>query len=155
MLAVFFWSFLQPHCRKTQWQERLSSVTLGKLSGLDHDMANVMRKYRLRWLGHVARMPDYRLPKRLLFGELSLSEPRHGCRTWKHWRDVIMADLSTIGLQESSWYDTAQDRPQGRDQCQEMRKRLPPARVIWPGCHRNFSRPGDLTRHTPFCRATR
>ena len=116
-------------------------------------MADVVPKHRLRWLGHVAHMPDNQLPKRLLFGELPPPRPRCGPR--KHWRDVIMADLSTIGLQESSWYDTAQDRKLWWARCQEMQERPPRARVVCSECHRDVSRPSDLKRHTPFCKAAR
>ena len=42
--------------------------------------AEKVRKRRLEWLGHVARMPDHRLPKSLLFGWLPESHPRCGAR---------------------------------------------------------------------------
>ena len=49
--------------RCEQWEERLSSASLSELTGVDVDMVDVIRKHRLRWLGHVARMKETRLPK--------------------------------------------------------------------------------------------
>jgi len=40
----------------------------------DEELAAVtVKKMRLKWLGHVARMPDYRLPKSMPFGLLPKS----------------------------------------------------------------------------------
>ena len=35
---------------------------------------------RLRWLGHVGRMDEERLPNRSLFGELNMKRPCHGAK---------------------------------------------------------------------------
>lgn len=138
--------------RLVQWKERLSSEAVGRLVGVDHDMADIVRKHRLRWLGHVARMNDDRLPKRLLFGELLATRPRHGPR--KRWRDVVSSDLTVLDLTASSWYAAAQDRQSWRTLCQQKKDRIEEPRVACPACHRDFRRQSDLTRHAPFCKAT-
>ena len=56
-------------------------------------------KERLRWLGHLLRMKDDRLPKIFLFGEPSRAKwkarrPRPG------WEDVIKKGLKEM---ETSW----------------------------------------------------
>ena len=45
-----------------------------------------VQKRRLEWLGHLARMPEHRLPKVMLFSWLPQPRPRCGPR--KRWRDV-------------------------------------------------------------------
>ena len=61
-------------------------------------MTHLLMKHRLRWLGHLARMEPYRLPKQILYGELDKRRPRHGTR--RRWRDVVTADIKAVGMSE-------------------------------------------------------
>ena len=55
-----------------QWSERITM----RMRWRDEELAaDKVRKRRLEWLGHVARMSDHRLPKSLLFGWLPESRP--------------------------------------------------------------------------------
>ena len=67
---------------------------------------------QLRWLGHVARVPDERLPVQVLFGQLS--GPGVKGRPRDSWRTVVHKDLSTlkVGLK---WYKLAQNRQKPGD----------------------------------------
>ena len=56
-------------------------------------------KERLRWLGHVLRMKDDRLPKILLFGQPSWATRKAG-RPCLGWEDVINKNLKLMG---TSW----------------------------------------------------
>ena len=70
-------------------------------------------KRRLEWLGHLARMPDHRIPKICLFSWLPQPRPRGGPRL--RWRDIIRKDLKAIGVSEDRWYDEASvSRPRWR-----------------------------------------
>ena len=61
-------------------------------------IANLCTKYRLRLLGHIARMEgDYRLPKQLLHAVLpDLVRPRG--RPHKSWNQVVFEDLAACRL---------------------------------------------------------
>ena len=48
--------------------------------------ADKVKKRRLEWLGHLARMPDHRVPKSTLFSWLP--EPRPRCGPKRRWRDM-------------------------------------------------------------------
>ena len=65
----------------------------------------------MRWLGHVARMDNARVPKQVNFGEVTATRPQHGPR--KRWRDVVREDLTALEV-EQDWYSLAQDRHQWR-----------------------------------------
>ena len=56
-------------------------------------------KERLRWLGHVLRIKDDRLPKIVLFGQPSGATQKAG-RLCLGWKDVINKDLKEMG---TSW----------------------------------------------------
>ena len=92
--------------RYQQWKERITSKELASAFGLTEMMAKLLQRHRLRCLGHVARMDPCRLPKKLLFGELEKSRPRHGVK--RRWRDLVLADIRAMGIED--WYTAAQDR---------------------------------------------
>ena len=55
---------------------------------------------RLRWLGHVMRMPEERMPKRMIFTRLPTVRPQGGTR--QRWKDCVQHDLRAMGL-EDGW----------------------------------------------------
>ena len=58
-----------------QWQERLTTQALTERFGMPWTIPDVIMEQWLKWLGHVGRMDEGRLPKKLLFGELRKTEP--------------------------------------------------------------------------------
>ena len=62
------------------------------------DEETAVDKVEKRRLGHLARMPDHRVPKSILFGWQPQPCPR--CGPKKRWRDVIRNDFKDIGMSE-------------------------------------------------------
>ena len=93
--------------RYQQWKERIASKQLASAFGMQQSIPDIILERRLRWLGHLGRMEDGRLPKRVLFGELRKRRPCHG--TKKRWRDAVSSDLHLIGVKDR-WYEICQDR---------------------------------------------
>ena len=146
--------------RLQQWKERITSRELAKAFGMTESVTDILRKHRLRWLGHVARMDNDRIPKQLLFGELLRPRPSHG--TKRRWRDLARGDVQLMGLGET-WYEAAQDRNRWTNICKNCQSEdLEDRQHGFPQpsssgnsltceCGRSFRRQGDLTRHSRYC----
>ena len=149
--------------RYQQWKDKITSRWLVAAFGMEEMMTHLLMKYRLRWLGHLARMEPNRLPKQILYGELDKKRPRHGTR--KRWRDVVTADIKAVGVSEN-WYEVAQDRQAWQALCRDgILSLVEQHSQGWPpgaaptsedtahvcACGRSFRRRGDLTRHNRFC----
>ena len=61
-----------------------------------------LQKCGLKWLGHLARMPDYRMPKINLFSWLP--QPRPSCGPKRRWRDVAKKDMQAENIATDTWY---------------------------------------------------
>ena len=59
----------------------------------------------------------FRMPKQLLFGELTKTCPRHGPK--KRWRDLAVTDVRTLGI-ERDWFEIAQDRLRWSALCEQF-----------------------------------
>lgn len=103
----------------------ISNEELYELTGMQQISA-VLRKHRMRWLGHVARMPDTAVTKKLLFakapavlvGEGGWWSTGEGSRRAMGgpsgtWNTVAQGDVaSLLGGRAGGWYRLAQDRPE-------------------------------------------
>ena len=72
-------------------------------------LENQVRKYRLRWLGHVRRMDDTRLPKKILFGETQGGRKGRG-RPKKNWLDCVKDDCEECGIPSDQWCNASKNR---------------------------------------------
>ena len=79
----------------TRLTDRISNSRLYEKCG-SIPLSRAMMKVRLRWLGHVLRMKDDRLPKIVIFGQLSGATWKAG-RRCLGWEDVINKDLKENG----------------------------------------------------------
>jgi hypothetical protein len=52
----------------------------------------------LRWFGHLQRMEENRLPKRVLY--MNLETKRMRCRPRNRWQDEVREDGGTVGGEE-------------------------------------------------------
>ena len=87
--------------RYEQWKKKLSSRHLAATFGLPITILDIILEQQLRWLGHLGRMEETRLPKLVLFSELKKMRPFHG--TKRRWRDVMKVDVEAIGVGEGRY----------------------------------------------------
>ena len=66
-------------------------------------------KSQLSWAEHVFRMSDYRLPKMILYGELSTSHRDRGASK-RRYKDSLKKSLSTYHIDHNQWSTFAADQ---------------------------------------------
>ena len=87
--------------------EKMRNTQLRNKANIDR--VDVMfQKKRLQWLGHVERMHDDRLPKKLLVSKLRDGK-RHQGGQKQNWHDLIHADLKEVNMVKS-WKTEARDK---------------------------------------------
>ena len=137
-----------------QWQQHITSQMTREQWGDLETVETKVVKHRHEWLGHLARMPDHRIPKQTLFGWLP--QPRLQGGPQRRWRDLIRRDLKAVGVPEEEWYVAALSRAswhetyrQGLEHRDQQQPNLvqPQSQVQCPVCRRCFRREGDRARH--------
>jgi len=108
-LAVFQMICLRRICGISLRNHVPNVVILNKCNTLS--VESQLQGKRLRWLGHVFRMPNDRLPKKLLFGEVKVLRPPGRPRS--SFNDVALHDCQNCRI--SRPYRDAQDRLLWRD----------------------------------------
>ena len=73
------------------------------------DAKHVLKLVQRRWTGHIIRMPDERLPKKVFYGELKERKRSQGDNK-KRFKDTLKAFLKCFDIPIGSWVQTAQDQ---------------------------------------------
>ena len=90
-----------------RWQDRVTSTAVLEKAG-SLSMHLMLCQRRLRWLGHVYRMEDGRIPKDLLYGQLA-SGCRPVGRPALRYKDVYKRDLKLTDINPDGWEKLADD----------------------------------------------
>lgn len=70
---------------------------------------DIIRQRRLRWAGHLSRMPEDRIAHRIAFAELREGHRgRH--KPKQRWTDTLKADLKALHINHNTWRELATDR---------------------------------------------
>ena len=95
---------------KIKWQDRIPDTDDLKRMQSVHTL---LKLAQLKWTDHVTRMPDERLPKKILYGELQVGKRPHGGQK-KQYKDTFKASLKDFNITTESWEQIAQDRTKWR-----------------------------------------
>ena len=99
-----------------KWWHRLTDMEVNRRSGLKPFQV-LLAQRQLRWVGHTIRMPEYRLPRQMLYGKLAEGS-RHRGGPCKRYRDHIKATLKLCNIPSDSLQAVATDRAQWRTACE-------------------------------------
>ena len=75
-----------------------------------------LAKRQLRWVGHVKRMPEHRLPRKVLYGQLKDGQRSQGGQR-KRYKDHIKTTLKACNIQPADLETLAENRPLWRATC--------------------------------------
>ena len=90
------------------WQDRISNNAVLERAGVP-SLHTLLKQRRMRWLGHLVRMEDGRIPKDLLYGELAQGTRSTG-RPQLRFKDVCKRDLKALNIDLTTWETSASDR---------------------------------------------
>ena len=91
-----------------KWQDRVTTNTVFERADTTSIEAMVI-KNQLRWSGHIVRMPDARLPKQILYSELTNGRRTHGGQR-KRYKDTLHRGLKQFLIRVETWENLATHR---------------------------------------------
>ncbi|BHF65510.1 hypothetical protein SprV_0200852200 [Sparganum proliferum] len=97
---------------RLNWQDRIPDTDVLERTGILSNYA-MLRQIQLRWSGHLVRMDDERLPKRLFYGDVATGSRRQG-RPIRRYKDTLKYSLKRLQINPTNWEELALDRPTWR-----------------------------------------
>ena len=79
-----------------KWTDMITNNAVLEQANI-YSLTSIMRQQRLRWLGHITRMENSRIPKQILFGQLARGTRRKG-RPLLRYKDILKKDLLEVGI---------------------------------------------------------
>nr|VZI45790.1 unnamed protein product [Spirometra erinaceieuropaei] len=93
---------------RLNWQDRIPDTEVLERTGILSIYA-ILRQMQLRWSGHLVRMDDERLPKRLFYGDVATGSRRQGGQI-RRYKDTLKSSLKRLQINPTNWEDLARDR---------------------------------------------
>ena len=93
-------------------REKITNTEIDKKAKIPSLLATLIKR-RLRWLGHIRRMTNNRIPKQVLFGELSDGKRARG-RPKLRFKDLCKASMTDFKIKPDLWVEMASDRDMWR-----------------------------------------
>ena len=103
------------------WRDKLTYEEMYRRTGSGSLESQIGRR-QLRWIGHVIRMDDSRVPKQILYGELSTGRRKAGGQRKRH-KDHVKTTLKKFEIPPDMLETYAADRSGWRARCHEGEKK--------------------------------
>ena len=91
-----------------KWQDKVTNAEVLRKAQIP-SLYTTLRIKRLRWLGHVRRMDTHRLPRQILYGELSEGTRPRG-RPKLRWKDTCKESLTGFNINVDTLEDCTSNR---------------------------------------------
>ena len=92
--------------------DRLRNEEVRRTAGIEKELASRADQRVLRWFGHVERMDDYRMARRVLMAEVSGGRVRGRSRLG--WMDGVKVALGNTGMTVEAERQCAKHRKEWR-----------------------------------------
>ncbi|CAH1266413.1 Hypp3363 [Branchiostoma lanceolatum] len=90
------------------WKDKIPNSVILQQAKIQ-SIYSILSQRRLRWLGHVRRMEDGRIPKDVLYGQLAIGSRRVG-RPALRFKDTCKRDMKACDISTDTWEVQAEDR---------------------------------------------
>nr|VZI27467.1 unnamed protein product [Spirometra erinaceieuropaei] len=97
---------------RLNWQDRIPDTEVLERTGI-LSIYSMLRQMQLRWSGHLVRMDDERLPKRLFYGDVATGSRRQGGQI-RRYKDTLKSSLKRLHINPTNWEELARNRPTWR-----------------------------------------
>ncbi|KAK2176042.1 hypothetical protein NP493_690g01013 [Ridgeia piscesae] len=94
------------------WMDKVTHKDIFERTGLP-SMEDLLIRKNLRWTGHLMRMSPDRLPKQILYSQLSSGHRKRG-RPRLLFKDTIKRNLKLRDIKTDSWISLSQQRDKWR-----------------------------------------
>ena len=95
--------------------DRVSNVRLRSKCCDQPSISQLIFQARLRWLGHLGRLPDTRLCKQILFAGTVPGQPRPRGKPRRRWNELVSDDVKELNLTgRARWHEVCMQREQWR-----------------------------------------
>nr|VZI37041.1 unnamed protein product [Spirometra erinaceieuropaei] len=92
---------------RLNWQDRIPDTEVLERTGIPSIFA-ILKQMQLRWSGHLVRMDDERLPKRLFYGDVASGSRRQGGQI-RRYKDTLKSSLKRRQINPTNWEELARD----------------------------------------------
>ena len=120
-LDAFHMRCLRTICN-ISWEDRVRNSTIlsrCEICGIEYFLVRA----QTRWVGHVIRMDDTRIPKQLLYGQIS-DAPRRVGRPLLRYKDKLKENLKHLEFDTKNWEQLPLSRTNWRSECYTRLKRF-------------------------------
>nr|VZI23159.1 unnamed protein product [Spirometra erinaceieuropaei] len=97
---------------RLRWQDRISDTDVLERTGI-LIIYTMLRQLQLRWSGHLVRMDDKRLPKRLSYTDFVAGFRRREGKI-RRYKDTLKSSLKRLQINPTNWEGVPHDRPTDR-----------------------------------------